>query len=189
MIGLAVHTTVQAEQLGVMFIALNERIVDVQTFLSCRALSGWLGGGGGGSSGVVLTLHKFEPLESALLAEEAVEDDNNVRERAEGKPLVRHKHAHARANRLVREHVEAGLKGRTPGWQRAGTPTLACRNRTSGDPFFSLPGVSEFGWQSCWLKAAAPATRLTPADARKYCRPLHAAVEGVRDSTRHHSRR
>ena len=187
MVGLAVHKAVQAAQLGVMFVALNERIVDVQTFLSCRALSGWLGGGGGG--GAVLTLHKFEPLESALRAEEAVEDENNVRERAEGKPLVRHKHAHARANRLVREHVEAGLKGRTPGWQRASTPTLACRNRTSGDPFFSLPGVSEFGWQSCWLKAAAPASRMTPADARKYCRPLYAAVEGVRDTVRHYSRR
>ena len=187
MVGLAVHKAVQAAQLGVMFVALNERIVDVQTFLSCRALSGWLGGGGGG--GAVLTLHKFEPLESALRAEEAVEDENNVRERAEGKPLVRHKHAHARANRLVREHVEAGLKGRTPGWQRASTPTLACRNRTSSDPFFSLPSVSEFGWQSCWLKAAPPASRMTPADARKYCRPLYAAVEGVRDTVRHYSRR
>ena len=61
----------QVARLGVMFVALNGRIVDVQHFLSCRALSGWLGGGGGGGGadgdgGAVLTLHKFEPLESAL---------------------------------------------------------------------------------------------------------------------------
>ena len=155
----------QVARLGVMFVALNGRIVDVQHFLSCRALSGWLGGGGGGGGadgdgGAVLTLHKFEPLESALQecvhncvcgtqcsitwlhsqraslhrmryacgthavrmhlrmhyvcicvpqAEEAAEDANNVRERVEGKPLVRHKHAHARANRLVRRLVKRAV--------------------------------------------------------------------------------
>lgn len=30
MVGLAVHRAVQAAQLGVLFVALNERIVDVQ---------------------------------------------------------------------------------------------------------------------------------------------------------------
>ena len=30
MVGLAVHRAVQAAQLGVLFVALNERVVDVQ---------------------------------------------------------------------------------------------------------------------------------------------------------------
>ena len=36
MVGLAVHQTVQAAQLGVLFVALNERIVDVQVRVRVR---------------------------------------------------------------------------------------------------------------------------------------------------------
>ena len=45
MVGLAVHQTVQAAQLGVLFVALNERIVDVQVRGRVRLLrlGLWLG--------------------------------------------------------------------------------------------------------------------------------------------------
>jgi len=43
MVGLAVHRAVQAAQLGVLFVALNERIVDVQVRGRVRLLRLGLG--------------------------------------------------------------------------------------------------------------------------------------------------
>ena len=192
LVGFAVHANARRAGLeGVAFVALNGRVVNVQNFLSCRALAGWLRG-----EEHVLTVHKFEPLERELRAEEEFEDTRNVIERKEGKPIVRHKHAHARANRLVRAHVEAGLGGgRAPaeggqskqGWGLAAEPnfTLACRNRADGvgDAFFELPGTAS--WQTCWLvggqsRPSVGATR--KAKARAEDRRLQLCAEVAREA-------
>lgn len=147
-VGYALHS--QAAQLGlpVTFVALNGLIIDVERFLSSRVLGAWTRG-----DDTYLTVHRWESRESALLRMEQIEDENNVRERAQNKTVIRHKHNHARANRLVREHLHATLRAAHRDGGGSGTNlTMVCNNQTTAGPneqFFTLPDV--VGWQNCWF--------------------------------------
>jgi len=147
-VGYALHS--QAARLGlpVTFVALNGRIIDVERFLSSRIMSAWTRG-----DDTYLTVHRWEPRESALLRMEHIEDENNVRERAENKTVVRHKHSHAKANRLVRDHLHATLRAaHREGGSGGSNLTMVCNNQTTAgtnEQFFTLPDVAD--WQNCWF--------------------------------------
>ena len=129
-VGFAVHKSARLAGLEVAFIALNGRIIDVQSLLRPRSFNAWLNG-----KDRYLTLHKWEPDEAALRAEEVAEDANNVRERKENKTVIRHKHMHAQANRQVRSHLQALLgPSAEPPSSAAANLSLECEDRGVATP-------------------------------------------------------